>query len=345
MQQLTTKIGYWIFNYQPQWEAASKEIEVLLMEYRERFNTHLVSLNFRGRKICLRGSQKYLPAPFAFVALPLLQLFAASLHINHLFTSPGERILLPRLSKYNTLLTITKDTDSFKAIEKNIVHLRKLPYIIVESAWHRELLLQVGIAKQVIKLIYPGMRPRPYHAAPYPFKILFATSPLRKYDLLSRGVHLLARVAQLLPNIDFILVWRQHDYHRLRALLDSSGIGNIHVINGYVPDMESLYASAHAVILPGLSQSSLKPCPHSALHSLAHGKPLLVSYSTSIAGLIRQKTCGVVFEPTVESLQQSILELMANYDLYQSNCHRVLQENFSEHVFFERYQNIYESML
>jgi glycosyltransferase involved in cell wall biosynthesis len=345
LRQGSPKVGYWIFNYAPKWEAASKEVEALSTQMADSFDTNVISMNLKTQRIGLRGRVKYLPLPYALLALPLLSRTAGSFQINHMFASPGESLLMPRLSKFNTVLTITKDTQSLEKFEKNADNLKKLKKIVVESKWHEELLLQLGIERQAIHRIYPGTEIRPYQPATGTFKILFATSPPNLHGFLSRGVYLLIQVAKQLPHVRFVLVWRESNYEKLANLLAEANVSNIEVLNGYIPDMEEVYASVHAAILPGLATNSLKPCPHSGLDALAHGKPILVSQPTSIADLIQKNRCGLAFEPSVECLEQCVLELVQNYDLYQKNCHPTITRNFSPDYFLAQYRQIYNTML
>lgn len=131
----------------------------------------------------------------------------------------------------------------------------------------------------------------------------------------------------------------------LSRLIRDAGVGNVEVISGNQDDMRSMYDAAHAVILPGLSATSLKPCPHSALESLAHGKPVLVSRPASLSAIVAREGCGVVFEPNIESLCEGTLELMQNYAGFQERAHAAVERNFSREVFLDRYRKLYASML
>lgn len=345
MRQGSPKVGYWIFNYAPKWEAASKEVEALSTQFADTFETNVISMNLKNQKISLRGRVKYLPLPYALVGLPLVSNVASRFQINHIFASPGEHLLLPRLNKLNTVLTITKDTNSLGDFEKNAENLKKVKQIVVESKWHEELLLQLGIEHKAIHRIYPGTEIQHYQPATGPFKILFATSPPDLHGFLSRGVYLLIQVAKELPQVRFVLVWRERNYDKLAHLLAEADVSNVEVLNGYIPNMDEVYASVHAAILPGLASNSLKPCPHSGLDALAHGKPVLVSQPTSIADLIQKNQCGIAFEPTVECLGKAILQLVENYDLFQENCHATIKRTFSTDYFLAQYRQIYNDML
>jgi glycosyltransferase involved in cell wall biosynthesis len=345
VKQNRSQIGYWVYNYSPQWEASSRELETLLTAFKQRFEVSVISQNLHNKRIAIRGKNKAFPFPLSLFALPFFGKMASSFQINHIFSSLVEPILIPRISHLNTIATITKDADSLTKFEKNIKHFKKLRYVVVESSRHREILKQTGIDEKAIKLIYPGTRLKTYERAPFPFKILFATSPLGNFGLLSRGIYLLMQAAAMLPDVRFLLVWRDKNYRKLSTLINHHRLHNVEVLNGYIPDMERIYKSVHATILPGLTHSSLKPCPHSAIDSLSHGKPVLVSQPTSIAGIVSRYKCGVTFDFSVESLVANVKLLIHNYDEFQSNCHRIVEENFSKDVYIESYRKLYETML
>lgn len=341
----TPSISYWTFNYMPKWEAVSMEVKELANAFSESMGTRVIALNLWGRSINLRGREKNIPLPYALPALFLVRRIAAQAKINHLFASPGERILTPRLARLdNTILTIAKDSPRLDVLEKNVSVLRNLRYIVVESPRHKELLLQLGIEKDRLKLIYPGVELRPYRSTNSKFRILFATSPLVKYELLSRGIHLMVRVAELMPEVEFRLIWRRNP-EELRKLLKATKASNISVLSGYVDDMGAEYDSSHSTIVPALTDFSLKPAPHSALLSLAHGKPVLVSRPTSLSSVVEMAKCGVVFEPSVDGLCKAIRELMANYRLYQECAQSTATEYFSRAQFLARYAALYSSLL
>jgi glycosyltransferase involved in cell wall biosynthesis len=153
------------------------------------------------------------------------------------------------------------------------------------------------------------------------------------------------QAARRLPEVRFVFTWRKKNYAKLRELIDESGLKNVEVKNGFIPNMGEVYQSVHATILPGLTSGSLKPTPHSALDSLSYGKPVLVSRPSSIAKMVEQNHCGIVFDPSIDQLVQAINHLKENYDQYQSNCHPTIQNCFSDKFFIESYREIYAEML
>lgn len=337
-------LTYWMLNYRPRWEAVSKEVEALIAAMNGFFDVNFVSFNFKEKEPSFQGKFKRLPLPLSLPALPIMAYRARRGGINHIFCSPAERVLAPRLANESAVITICKNTKSIPAFERNLGNLRRFRYVVVESERDREILHQAGFTPESVKLIYPGFDKKAYVTPEGPFSMLFATAPFGSHDFLNRGINLMLHVAKRLPEVRFRLVWREWEYERLMGLIKESGVTNVEVLNGYIPDMDALYRRSHATILPGLDEHSLKPCPHSAIESLAHGKPLLVSHPTSLAGLIDRTATGIVFEPTWRALEAAIAKLKTDYDSYQRNCHNLVLEKFSPEGCVARYQKLYESI-
>jgi glycosyltransferase involved in cell wall biosynthesis len=254
-------------------------------------------------------------------------------------------LLAPWIAQRTSILTICKEPASIDAFERNRHHLARFRYIVVESTRHRDIMKQCGIEERRIKIIYPPADVSPYTPAQPPFKLLFASSPTARNKLLSRGIFLMLRAAERLPDVQFVLVWRRRNHGVLRDLLERSGVANISVIDGYVEDMGALYDAAHMTVLPGLDYTSFKPTPHSALDSLGRGKPLLVTPTSSIAHIVAERRCGIVFEPTISGFENAVRKAMVRYEELQKNCHPAAVACFSREVFIRKYQLLYEELL
>ena len=339
------KVAYWVFNYEPRWEAASAEIKQLASAFRERFGARIISFDQRRAGIDLRRVDSHLSLPLGMIGLPMLMWATKDIGINHIFASAGETRLTPLLAaRDDTILTISKDTPWLDRIEKNAAALRSLRCVVAESERHRDLLLQLGLPPERVRLIYPGVACAPVRALDGPFTILFATSPLQKFGLLSRGVHFILAAAARLPDVHFRLAWRKNS-RPIRDLVREAGVDNVQILSGFIDDMGAQYDAAHATILPALTETSLKPSPHSGLLSLAHGRPLLISRPTSLSAIVERENCGVVFEPTIPGLCDAIRLLQARYDDFQENAQPTVKAHFSEATFIERYATLYEELL
>jgi glycosyltransferase involved in cell wall biosynthesis len=335
-----TKVLYWIINYMPQWEAVSKEVSSLRQGLQDTIAGSLVGLNNKERGFQLRGPEKRIPLPHGLPLYPLLKPYASRFDINHLFASGGERLITPVIARYNGILTIAKDT-SLRRFDRNRELLHRLKAIVVQGERDREILLQFGVRKEAVCLIRPGVPVVPYCKAEGPFTILFASSPLTATDFLTRGIYLLVRVAELLPESRFLLIWRKRHLAKLERVVSAAAVNNITITSGRIGDMAAVYDRVHASVLPGLEPSSFIPCPRSGLESLAHGKPLLVSNLLSIASTVAGSRAGLAFEPSAAGLKAAILELQSDYSAYQANTQRYVQDNFSPSIHLELYRRLY----
>jgi glycosyltransferase involved in cell wall biosynthesis len=328
----------------PQWEAVSKEIASLLQGLDKSIDGSLVSLNTKHRQLRLGGREKRIPLPHGVPLYPLLKPYASRFDINHLFASGGERFLTPVISRYKGVLTVAKDTSATAGFERNREALLRLKAIVVQGGRDRAILEQLGVRRGALRTIRPGIPLAPYVTAPDPFTILFASSPLTADDFLSRGVYLIARAAAQLPNVRFLLVWRERHLAKLKGILAEARTENVDVVSGLVDDMASMYDRAHATILPGLEHRSFIPCPRSGLESLAHGKPLLLSSLVSLAQSVVSSGAGIAFEPDITGLVTAVRRLQGDYASYQANTQRYIADNFSPATHLALYERLYRSV-
>lgn len=338
------RVRYWVFNYMPQWEGVSKEIASLREGLRDEIEGSLVSLDTKVWRFSLRGSEKRVPLAHGLPLYPVLKPHTARADINHLFASGGERWLTPALARRNGVLTVAKDTTSLAAYEGNAESFRRFRAVVVQGERDREIMRQLGVREEALRVIRPGVGLASYHEARGPFTILFASSPLTAEHFLSRGIYLMVRTAARLPDVRFLLVWRKRHLAKLQRAIAAARATNIEIMNGVVPEMGALYDRVHATILPALEGRSFIPCPRSALESLSHGKPLLLSNCVSLADGVARANAGVAFDPTGDGLEAAIRHLRANYAVYQGHTQCYLAERFSPQVHLELYRRLYQAL-
>jgi glycosyltransferase involved in cell wall biosynthesis len=335
-------IAYLMVNFAPQWEAASKQIVLLCRSLADEYSTRVVAYNTRGRMLSVNGD-RYYPAPTLLLPPGLVRTTIGRYEIAHVFASAGGGLLMRVPRSDRTVLSMSKGSPIHK-VERNAGTLRSLRRIVVETEQDRDLLSQLGVDPRAIRLIYPGAAVQPYRPATGPFTVLYATSPLGPDEMLAKGVHLLVRTACSLPDVRFILAWRNQNYQEVKKLVRDSGATNIDVRNGLL-DMDALYGSVHATILPGLHRDSAKPCPQSLLDSMAHGKPVLVSTPLPISDVLGRNGAAAVFEPTLDATRQAILDLRDDYDRFQRCCHPTVASHFSPEQFVERHRSLYDEVV
>ena len=347
-------ITYYVQRYRPQYEAISKEVELLATYFATQQNTttHIHDLHLDGLKN-IKKTLSHTSFHFAYYPLlfPTTILKSKKSNINHIYTSLGDLPYLPLLStlnKKNTILTAAASCNK-KKIKARLPYLKKIQKIIVETKYHQQLLLTLGLPPENIKLIYPpvDLTAFTYQTPPkqQPFTILYASCPTRKEDFEKRGVYLLIETAKQLPNTQFILLWRHSAHQDIINLLKKENIQNITVTNEIIQNMNNYYAKAHCTIIPYTIQDDfLKLIPNSAIESLAAGKPILTSTKTEISEIITAEHSGISFEPTTQSLIKSIQELQQKYTLYQKKCTSIAQKYFDQKKYIEEYTKIYQEI-
>ena len=336
-------VRYWVFNYEPHWEAVSKEIDSLVHAMGDGAGS-IVGLNLRDRRLQWRGRLKRIPLPHGLPLYPLLRSHAADPGINHLFASASERWLSPMLARRRGVLTVAKGSASLAHIERNADTLRRFQAVVVQSDWDRDLMWQVGVAERAIHLIRPGIPLAPYREAAGPFTILFASSPFAADDFLTRGIQLMIHAAARLPDVRFVLAWRGRHLRKLRELIHAAGATNVEVRDGVIADMDAVYDEVHAAALPALEHRSFIPAPRSGLEALAHGKPLLVSRYVSMAESLKRAGAGVVFDPTLAGLEAAIRRLRDRYPVMREAAQPYVERRFSPATHVELHRRLYASI-
>jgi glycosyltransferase involved in cell wall biosynthesis len=337
-------VRYWVFNYEPEWEAVSKEIDTLRRGLGDGTRASVVGLNLRDRRFQWRGPVKRIPLPQGLPLYPLLRSHASGSGINHLFASAGERWLAPLLAPRRGVLTVAKGSANLARIEGNADTLRRFAAVVVQSEWDRDLLLQVGVRERSLRLIRPGIPLSAYREAPGRFTILFASSPFAADDFLTRGVQLLLRAASRMPDVRFLLAWRGRQLAKLRGLIRDAGAPNVEVRDGVIGDMGAIYDEVHAAVLPALEHRSFIPAPRSGLEALAHGKPILVSRYVSIADPLVRAGAGVAFDPTVQGLESAVRSLRERYRGCQLAAQPYVERHFSPATHLELHRRLYRSL-
>jgi len=330
---------YLVQRFRPELEGTSKEVEVLHRYFdsiiHDLHDYHISSFKIRRNLFSYHFLFYPLTAPF---------LYLSSLgKIVHIYTTLRDRPYLPLFHRNRTILTSTNHFTAERLIPWK-KYLQKIKKIVVEAELQRTILLQLGLQKEQIELVYPSvdLKKFTYQEATGPFKILNASCPSRISDLERRGMNLLMDLDPFLQDCAITVLWRVGEFERFKQMTRKRIFKSLRVEKRVIKDMNEAYATHHCTIIPYTRfDEFLKLVPNSALESLAAGKPVLVSSKTGISELVKREHCGVVFEPTTKSILEAITLLRNNYALYQKNCRPTAEKYFSQEKFIERYKKIY----
>ncbi len=212
--------------------------------------------------------------------------------------------------------------------------------IIVQSQRIRDRLLEIGVDRKKVHLIYPWVDldrfryTEPAHAEE--FRVLFASAPnlgnSPEAVFEAKGISLLLESFKEFAKstrASLYLVWRGHYYGKLVEGIKELDLGGqVKVINE-VADMPGLYARSHVTVIPFRDTRWSPDIPLSAVKSLACGRPVVTTNVAEIAGVVQKYKCGCVVEPTKEGLVSGLVECRRNWGVYQKNCRRAAEELFS----------------
>ncbi len=336
---LSQRIIYLVQRFRPELEGTSKEVETLWHHFPSMVHD-LHDREIRSFKI----RRNLLSYHFLFYPLTAFFLYLSTLGKTvHIYTTLRDRPYLPLFHRSRTILTSTNYFTAKRLLPWK-KYLQKVKKIVVEAELQRTILLQLGLQKRQIELVYPpvDLKKFTYRKATGPFKILNASCPSRVSDLERRGMSFLMDSDPFLQDCAITVLWRVGEFERFRQMTKERTFKSLRVEKRVIKDMNEAYATHHCTIIPYTRfDEFLKLVPNSAIESLAAGKPVLISSKTGISELVEREQCGVVFEPTRESLLRAIALLRDNYARYQKNCRPTAEKYFSQEIFIKKYEQIY----
>ncbi|MDP3698712.1 MAG: glycosyltransferase family 4 protein [Nanoarchaeota archaeon] len=331
-------------RFRPRFEATSKEVALLARHFNGK--THDLHLDGYSK---IQFHARLFSYHFLYYVLGFFPLYLFSRNkIIHLYTSLCDRPYLPFLNKEKMIVT-SANFFRQERIKKKMKSLSRIHTIIIQSEVQKKELREAGMHEQNIKVIYPpvDLQQFSYHkATATTFTILNASCPAKVRYLGKRGIYLLLEADSFLQDTKITFLWRGGEYPLFKERINGKILKNIKIENKIHTDMNFQYAQVHCTIIPYLQLDEyLKTMPTSAIESLAAGKPVLVSSQTGIAEIIKKEKCGVVFEPTPESLLKAVEEIKKNYVVYQKNCRKTAEKYFSQESFLKKHEEIYNSVL
>jgi len=175
---------------------------------------------------------------------------------------------------------------------------RRIRIFTAVSRYIEQVLLDLGIPKDKIRLIYngvpavqrlPGKRP----ADIFVFGIIGQVVPWKGHITLVDAVHLLKGSAVS----GFVVKIFGNDKtayaEELRRHMQETGTEACFSWEGFVQDQDSIYGQVDAVIVPSLSE---EPCSLTILESMMRGKSLIVSDRGGNPELVEDKKTGLIFK-------------------------------------------------
>lgn len=343
------KVILCVQGYRPDYEAISKEVKTLADYLKSQGWSVMVHDLHVGNLFTCTFSSELISYHMAWYPLlmPFFYLYSCLYPLRHIYTSLADRPYLSLPLQSPIILTAAAPC-SPTAMQQARKRILKISSLVLENEIQTTTLSSNLQAKSMV--IYPGINLGQFwHQPPVQkdFTILFASNPKSTKKFAGRGIYLLLDTAQKTkPGVIFDFAWRSPNHVLVTQLIKKNKITNIRLTHTLIKDMNLRYGQAHCTIIPYTdSQDTVKLMPHSAIESLAAGKPVLCSSQSGIASLIEKHQVGVVFEPNVPSLLMAITKIRKNYAHYQKNCQPVAKRLFSHERFAREYEALYTALI
>ena len=337
------KVSYWTGTWDPQKEAISKEVNALRVGARAQATVvsfapgQSVRLNRRDRVLTLPASAWLLLRGVAALVEPRAD-------VTHVFGGHVSWHFLRSLGRRPILLTavVPGPPDSGLALEK-------LAYVAVEAGGLADDWVRLGLPRERVVLVHPGIDLERFVALPPPaqsrFQLLFASTPADPSEFAARGLDLLIELARRRPDIDVVVPWRKWGdlESSQRALYERRPPENFRVTFENVPDMRTQYAGAHATVVC-FERGSGKAAPNFVLEGLAGGRPCICSEESAISTDIDGARAGVVSARTVAGLSDAVDRIRLDLPGFSARARALAERQFDLRRFRARYDELYEKI-
>ncbi|MDX1501221.1 MAG: glycosyltransferase [Thermoanaerobaculia bacterium] len=221
--------------------------------------------------------------------------------------------------------------------------------IVVPTAAAEERLRSLGVegARWVPPAVDPdrvGRRTAPPPAAP--LRLLAGSAPWNHRQMLTKGYASLLGILATDPRWALTILWRGTSSAGFRAAVERLGLNERVEILEKTVDVREVVARCHAAVVLEAKPGLVKGFPQSLLEALAAGRPVIASSSLAIAGLCRERGCGVVVQEVARrSLREGLQRLHDRYDELRRAALRIDPGELSLERFLTDYGDVYSELL
>ena len=228
--------------------------------------------------------------------------------------------------------------------EQDLGVLERIKFLIVSNDEDKNYFISQGYNR--VSVIRPAVKLFNISPPPAaPFTILMASAPWKSEHFSQKGIDILLRAAQEMPNIRWIFLWRGVYAGRMKRLISEAGLSDrIQLINRVV-SIARVLEQVQAVVGIFRDANGVKSYPNSLLEALAAARPVIVTDNIPLADIVMRYECGRVCTPDLAGFISAIEKLQSSYNHYSSNCRIAVEECFSVEQYISEHQNIYHSIV
>ncbi len=225
-----------------------------------------------------------------------------------------------------------------------ISSLEKTDAIVSMSKFLKKKIKRLGIKKEKIKVIYPGVDRKMFSPKKFSWKI---KEKLGSYVLYfgrlekEKGVEIVLSTAKHLEDVNFVICGRGSLSNEIKKRIILDRIKNVKFM-GFVkkPLLSALIATAQLVMIPSLWD---EPFPLAALEAIASGTPIIVSKNGGLPELPKMK--GIFFAAgNSPEIYSKIIERNIEIKEKVSQLLRKVSEKYSWENVAKKYVELYKSL-
>ncbi|MGH9459582.1 MAG: glycosyltransferase [Vicinamibacteria bacterium] len=321
----------------PGTDAVHQEAELL----RSRFGGEIVFL--------LPSSRPWASFPrplYGLHRLPAIRRLERLVDLHHVYNSELYLFPLLRFLRKPLVYTVVSGFDGDPHLP-SIDRLQNMHRIVVQSERDLAILKQRGLTNACV--IHPGIDVSRFRhtrlSTQGDFVLLAGSAPWTREQFRSKGVDALLRVAQQIPSLRLIFLWRGLLLRELEKRIDALRLRDRVEVSSDRVDVSAVLARVHAAVVLADWPRLVKAYPHSLLEALACGRPVIVSEQIPMAEYVREAGCGHVVGGVNESeLRGAIERLRENYDTLSAKALRVGRKDFLQDDLLAAYESVYTSI-
>lgn len=336
------RVTYWTGTWDPQREAISKEIEALRQLHASpapvvAFSSgNRTGVDLQKRVIKLSGNRW-----IAFRACAAIGELVGA--VTHAFGRVDAWPIFRSLGRRPFIFTAVADGPPL-----NPAMYRRARVFVAESEPLAAALVDAGVQRQDIRIIYPGVDLAHFAPTPLPagtFRILFASSPSEPSEIGPRGLGLLVELARRHADVEFVVLWRNWGDVRngLDALKALAPPDNFRVEELGSRQMRDVYGAVHATICLFDTRVG-KSCPNSIVEGLACGRPALIADTCDIARLVSSANAGIAGARTIDAISEGLITLRAGCAELGKNARALAETHFDVNDFCRKYKAMYHEL-
>jgi glycosyltransferase involved in cell wall biosynthesis len=176
-------------------------------------------------------------------------------------------------------------------------------------------------------------------------RLMVGSAPWVKGQFRSKGIDTLLDVAQKLPRLHLVFLWRGVLYDAMVRRVRQRGLDNrVQVLNRKM-DVNEVLKGVHASVVLAEDPAIVRAFPHSLMESLAAAKPVLISRGLPLADIVAQSGCGRIVESvTPMGVVAALEDLVRNYENACQQALTVGQNEFSQDRMVMAHRDLYESI-